>query len=151
MRRLWLVVAVQALGATASVQAAAPVDRADFVRRADTLCEHATPRAEKLVRQAFEEINRQDLGAAAKKLVKAYRLVRKTFHRIADLSTPRQDADRIRKWVDLSLRSTRVGVDAVQALRAEELERAKRLSKRSVRISRSANDVVRFWGFQHCV
>jgi hypothetical protein len=42
-------------------------------------------------------------------------------------------------------------VVAVQALRAEELERARRQSKRSVRISRNANDVVRFWDLQYCV
>jgi hypothetical protein len=73
-----------------------------------------------------------------------------TFRKIADLNKPPEDADRIRKWIDLSLRSTRVGVDAVQALRDEELERGERLSKRSLRIARNAGDVVRYWGFQYC-
>jgi hypothetical protein len=150
MRRLGLLMTVLVLGVTAAVEAA-PVDRSTFVRRADAVCKTTIARAVPLVQEGVQAAGQGNTDAAAQKLVRAYRLFREAFHRIGKLNKPPQDGERIRKWIDLSLRATRVGVDSVQALRAEEIERARRLTDRTLRIIRKANDVVRFWGFQYCV
>jgi hypothetical protein len=150
MKRVGLLVTVLAVTTAATVEAA-PVDRSTFVRRADAICKPTISKAVPLLQDGLRYADQGNTDAAAKKFVKAYRLFRGAYQKIGKLNRPAQDTDRIRKWVDLTLRGTGVGVDSVQALRVDQLQRALRLSKRTLKIFRKAHHVVAFWGFQYCV
>jgi hypothetical protein len=151
--RAWIA-GVVALGVlVAASEAAGDIGRAEFVKRADNICQPQRNDAKRLIANGIRLLTKKHprIQAAGREFVRAYRELRIGYNRVGRLPRPRHgDRVRITKWLRRERAATATGVRAAKALRRHRFERSERLNRKAQRLEQRARRPVRNFDFEHC-
>ncbi len=129
---------------------AASSGRAQFVKRADNLCQPQRNDAKRRIAHGIKLLGRERVRAAGREFARAYREVRTGYRRVSRLPRPADDRRRIAKWLRREREATATGVRSATALKHRRFARAARLSDKAALLERRAARPVRNFGFEHC-
>jgi hypothetical protein len=131
---------------------AASSGRAEFVRRADNICQPKRNDAKRRIAHGTRLLtkNHPRVQAAGREFVRAYRELRTGYRRVARLKRPADDRRRIGKWLRRERQATATGVRSAKALRRLHFDAARRLADEAAVLEQLAARPVRNFDFQHC-
>ena len=140
--RLAVLALIAGLALVAGATAAEPLrsGRAEFVKRADSICQPQRNDAKRLIANGVRLLSKKHprVQAAGREFVRAYRELRRGYNRVAGL--PRT----------VVRAATATGVRSAKALRRKRFERAERLSDEAAALEQRAERPVRNFDFEEC-
>ena len=152
--RLAVLALIAGLALVAGATAAEPLKsgRAEFVKRADNICQPQRNDAKRLIANGVRLLTKKHprVQAAGREFVRAYRELRRGYNRVAGLPRPRGDRRRIAKWLRRERAATATGVRSAKALRRKRFDRAERLSDEAAALEQRAERPVRNFDFKEC-
>jgi hypothetical protein len=146
-------VAVVVCGALLAVSAgAASTGRAEFVRRADNICQPQRSDAKRRIAHGTRLLAKKfpRVQAAGREFARAWRELRTGYRRVARLPRPVDYHRRIAKWLRRERAATAAGVHSALALRHKRFAAARRLTDKAVALEQNAHRPVRNLDFQYC-
>jgi uncharacterized protein HemX len=143
---------IGALALTAGAADAGSIGRAEFIKRADNLCQPQRNDAKRRVANGTRLLTKKHprIQAAGREFARAYRELRGGYERVSRLPRPGADHKRIAKWLHREREATGAGVDSAIALRHRHFAKARRLSRKAAGLEQAAARAVRNFDFKHC-
>jgi hypothetical protein len=143
---------VLTLLAVAPAADAGAIGRAEFISRADNICQPQRNDAKRRIAHGVRLLTKKHprVQAAGREFMRAWREVRGGYMRVARLPRPAGYRQRIAKWLRREHAATALGVRSGRALRRKHLARARRLSHDAEAKEQDAKRPVRNFDFHHC-
>jgi hypothetical protein len=131
---------------------AASSGRAEFVRRADNICQPQRSDAKRRIAHGTRLLTKKfpRIQAAGREFARAWRELRTGYRRVARLPRPAEDHRRIAKWLRRERAATAAGVHSSLALRHKRFAAARRLTERAAVLEQNAHRPVRNFDFEYC-
>jgi hypothetical protein len=136
-----------------AVADAGAIGRAEFVKRADNICQPQRNDAKRRIARGVRLLSKKHprVQAAGREFVRAYRELRTGYRRVARLPRPGHgDRVRIAKWLRRERAATATGVRSAKALRRRRFDAAERLADKAAALEQRAKRPVRNFDFEHC-
>jgi hypothetical protein len=152
--RGWLLCVVAT--ATAAITIAAPVlgaelTRAEYVERAETICEFGSGKAKPLLRKGFAEFKANEVKSAGPKFLRAAKYYAASRDRLTAVPMPVEDKLDLLAWQkQLKVQNFFLGRTG-QALVEERRVKAQGYLSRFIHNGNVANDLVLGFGFKTCL
>ena len=126
--------------------------RAEFVKRADNICQPVRNEAKRRIAHGVRLLTRRHPSPrrAGRHFIAAYRELRDGYRQVARLPRPSRDHVRIAKWLRREREATATGVRSAIALKRGHLHRARRLARKAAVLEQDAHRPVRNLDFEHC-
>jgi hypothetical protein len=151
LRLVPLPVVLLSLVLAVTVQAAAEVDRAEYVEQLERICKPGSEATQRAVHGTRADVRSERFRRAAAKVAKAQRIFSGTISAISKVPRPAADRDTLSRWfAALNLEVDALGRTAA-ALRTEDLPRFQRVWANFIHEGNKANNVVVSFGFNYCV
>lgn len=151
--RWWSCVFLALTALVASVGSASAAEdptRQEYVSQLEEICKPDAEATQRAMKGARSDIQTERFGVAAGKFAKATQIFGSTVKKIAPVSRPSADKERLGKWfVDLRKQESYLGQITAQ-LRADHGIKAQRLIARFIHAGNLANNVVLPFGFNYC-
>lgn len=149
---LALLAALCATALAGSAADASSIGRAEFVKRADNICQPQRNDAKRLIANGVRLLTKQHprIQAAGREFMRAWRQVRTAYKRVERLHRPHGLHRRIAKWLHRERVATSDGVKSGRALRRKHLPRSRHLSHAAYKKEQDATRPVRNLNFEHC-
>lgn len=145
-----MLVLVALAGGTSTAVAQEPT-REVWADQANAECAAVSPGNRILIDRALSAVEKEKYRAAGNRWNQAWRRALRMQDRIEALARPPEDVERIQQWVDGERRSLAVAIRGGDALAEGKLGRWDRLTERSARIDRQAQQSVRDFPMPRCL
>ena len=124
--------------------------RHEYVQGLETICKPDALATQRAMKGARGDVQAERLRVAAAKFGKAASIFGGTVKKIAVVTRPPEDRERLRKWFGYLNQQERYLVKITAKLRAEKAIEAQRLTARFIHNGNLANNVVLAFGFEYC-
>jgi hypothetical protein len=124
--------------------------RDEYVSQLESVCKPDAEATQQAMKGARSDIKAERLGVAAGKFAKATQIFGSTVKKIAPVTRPPADQEKLEKWfTDLRKQESYLGQITTQ-LRSDHAIKAQRLIARFIHSGNLANNVVLAFGFNYC-
>jgi hypothetical protein len=146
-----IVLAFLALVGTTSPARAAELTRAEYVERAEVVCEQTATKAVPALKVGLRKLKANEVIASGAKLIAVAAFNDKARKRLQQIPRPPDDRADLSDWLGQLGAQNRLLRKAGEELSAEHRVQAQGFLSRFVHSGNVANDTVLGFGFKHCL